>query len=105
MHRPFHCPHCHTESHIVAPAAWTRVLLAFAWVSAAAMVLCAGMIGPFILLVVPFLFASGAGLVAGAHALASEPPTCGHCGKIVGAARAAARAEVVAFPTRPARAA
>lgn len=104
MHRPFRCPHCHSESHIVAPAAWTRVLLAFAWVNAAVMVLCAGMIGPFIMLVIPPLFACGAGLVSGAHALAGEPPTCGSCGKIVPVA-APVQAEVVRFSVRPARAA
>ena len=47
------------------------------------LVLCAGMIGPFIMLVLPALFACGAGLVSGAHALADEPTTCGSCGKIV----------------------
>ena len=94
MHRSIDCPHCHHHAHLVAPAAWTRVFVGFAWVVAGAMVFMAGMIGPFIMLVLPFLGVCAGGLVAGAHTLAAEPPTCGHCGRIVAGAteRAAARA-------------
>lgn len=91
MHRPLDCPHCHHHTHLVAPAAWTRAFVAVAWVVVAAMVFMAGMIGPFIMLVVPFLAACGAGLISGAHALAGEPVTCGSCGKIVDEAAAARR--------------
>lgn len=91
MHRPLDCPHCHHHTHLVAPAAWTRAFVAVAWVVVAAMVFMAGMIGPFIMLVVPFLAACGAGLISGAHALAGEPATCGRCGKIVDEAAAARR--------------
>lgn len=97
MHRPLDCPHCHHHTHLVAPPAWTRALVAVAWVVAMGMVFMAGMIGPFIILVLPFLGVVGGGLIGGAHALAGEPPTCGRCGKIVD--RAAARATVVRAAT------
>jgi hypothetical protein len=83
MPHSFHCPHCQRASQLITPAPWTRLLLAFAWVHAAVLVACAAMIGPFLLLAVPFVFAFGGGLVSGAHALASEPPTCARCEKIV----------------------
>src|SRR5690349_21743612 len=86
MHRPIDCPHCHHHTHLVAPAAWTRALVVVAWIVAAAMVFAAGLIGPFIMLVLPFLGACGGGLIAGAHALAFAPATCDRCGKIVEAA-------------------
>lgn len=103
MHRPFHCPHCRRDSHIVTPAPWTRLLLGFAWVHAAVLVACAAMLGPFLLLVVPLVMAFGAGLITGAHQLAGEPPTCGACGKIV--AREAAGARGAAMPVGVVRAA
>ena len=72
MQHPLDCPHCHQHTHLVAPAAWTRGFVALAWVVVAAMVFMAGMIGPFIMLVLPFLAACGMGLISGAHALAGE---------------------------------
>lgn len=96
MPNSFHCPHCHRAATLVTPPAWTRALVWLAWFNAAVLVLCAGMIGPLIMLVLPALFACGAGLVSGAHALADEPTTCGACGKIVERAAAApARARAV----------
>lgn len=101
MHRPLDCPHCHHHTHLVAPAAWTRAFVAVAWIVAAAMVFAAGLIGPFIMLALPLLGAFGGGLIAGAHALAFAPATCGRCGKIVAApANAAADARVAAVPLR-----
>ena len=102
MHRKLDCPHCHHHTHLVAPAAWTRGFVALAWVVVAAMVFMAGMIGPFIMLVLPFLAACGMGLISGAHALAGEPATCGHCGKIVDAAAATRGVAVRAAPARAA---
>lgn len=100
MHRPLDCPHCHHRTHLVAPPAWTRALVGVAWVVAAAMVFAAGMIGPFIMLVLPFLGACAGGLIGGAHALAFAPATCGRCGKIVGDEAAAPASRVVAAPAR-----
>lgn len=102
MHRPLDCPHCHHHTHLVAPAAWTRGFVAVAWVVVAAMVFMAGMIGPFIMLVAPFLAACGMGLISGAHALAGEPATCGSCGKIVDEAAATRAVAVRAAPARAA---
>lgn len=97
----FHCPHCHRASTLVTPPAWARALVVFAWVDAAVLVLCAGMIGPFIMMIVPPLFACGAGLISGAHALASEPTTCGSCGKIVDGLAAPAKLPVADGRARP----
>jgi hypothetical protein len=83
MHDRTRCPHCRRTTTLVTPPRWARALVVLAWINAAVLVLCAGMIGPFIMLVIPPLFACGAGLISGAHAIASEPPTCGECGKIV----------------------
>lgn len=96
MHRPFHCPHCRRASHIVTPAPWTRLLLGFAWVHAAVWVVCAAMLGPFLLLVVPFVMAFALGLITGAHQLAGEPPNCEACGKIVAREAAAVHQAAVA---------
>ncbi len=100
MQHPLDCPHCHQHTHLVAPAAWTRGFVALAWVVVAAMVFMAGMIGPFIMLVLPFLAACGMGLISGAHALAGEPATCASCGKIVDEAAATRGAPVRAAPAR-----
>jgi hypothetical protein len=100
MHRPLDCPHCHHHTHLVAPPAWARALVPVAWVVAAAMVFAAGMIGPFIMLALPLLFACGAGLIGGAHALAGEPATCGRCGKIVADEAIAPAPRIVAVPAR-----
>jgi hypothetical protein len=90
MHRPLDCPHCHHHTHLVAPSAWTRVAVVAAWVVVAAMIFAAGLIGPFIMLALPFLGACGGGLIAGVHTLAFAPATCGRCGKIVADAPATA---------------
>jgi hypothetical protein len=95
MHRPFHCPHCRRDSQLVTPAPWTRLLLVFAWFHAALLVACAAMLGPFLLLVVPFVMAFGVGLITGAHQLAGAPPTCARCEKIVPRVAAAAPARVM----------
>lgn len=102
MHDRTHCPHCHRTTTLVTPPAWARALVVFAWINAAVLVLCAGMIGPFIMFAIPPLFACGGGLVSAAHAIASEPPTCGECGKIVAAVRSPARVAPVRAVARAA---
>ena len=104
MPRPFHCPHCRRDSQLITPAPWTRLLVAFAWVHAALLIGCAALVGPFLLVIVPFVFAFGAGLISGAHQLAGEPATCGRCEKIVAPAGAPtrARARVAAAAVRAA---
>lgn len=75
------CPHCGALA-VRRPSPLWRLAVVPAWIVSGLMVLGAGMIGPFILVVVPLLFAGGVGLLSTVHAQASAPPECEACGKI-----------------------
>ena len=75
------CPHCHQPGLRRAPG-WGVVVVALAWLFVVALLFVSALIGPFILLVVPIIFAFGAAAVRSAHDLAFALPVCDGCGKV-----------------------
>lgn len=75
------CPHCHHPELRRAPA-WRLLAVAAAWAFVVVMLFVSALIGPFIMFVVPVIFAFGAAAVGSAHALAFAPPACDRCGKL-----------------------
>ncbi len=82
MPRSNHCPHCHHDSLRRPPRAGV-LLVALAWAFVVVMLFAAAQIGPFIMFVVPVIFAFGASAVRVAHDVAFAPPECERCGKVV----------------------
>jgi hypothetical protein len=83
MSHPKNCPHCRAS----LPAPRSRLLgylvVIGAWITVMAMVFGAILLGPAILMVIPFLFAGGASLITIAHAWAFDDWTCDACGKLI----------------------
>lgn len=82
MSRSHHCPHCRHHT-VRTPPRWGVLAVALAWGFVVAMLFLASLIGPFIMFVVPVLFAVGASAVTSAHDFAFAPPECERCGKLV----------------------
>jgi hypothetical protein len=83
MSHPHNCPHCRAS----LPAPRSRLLgslvVGLAWTVVMAMVFGALLIGPFIMLIIPFLFAAGVSLITVAHEWAFPDWTCAACGKLI----------------------
>lgn len=82
---PARCAHCHASA-VVRPSAFWRIAHVAAWGYVVASVFGASLFGPLIVVLLPGLFLGGMCLVGETHRRASEPPACGACGRIAGAA-------------------
>jgi hypothetical protein len=59
------------------------LVVGLAWTVTTAMMFGALLIGPFIMIVIPFLFFAGASLITAAHEWAFADETCGACGRLI----------------------
>ena len=76
-----HCPHCLARIPS-PPAKLARYgVLTVAWLVVLAMAFAAAVIGPFILVVMPFFALGCIGLLAGAYDYAHGDRTCARCGR------------------------
>ena len=75
------CAHCGAAKVTSASALW-RLAIVPAWATVGLMVLGAGMVGPFVLFLIPPLLFGGASLLSLVHGRASAPAECEACGKI-----------------------
>lgn len=89
------CPRCHHTSSVRRRSPLWWAALALAAVTFVAMILAAGMIGPFILGAIPFLALAGFAF-GPLHAILRAEPTCPRCGRTL--------ADVVASPAHAAEA-
>ena len=101
------CTRCGTQK-AQAPSPLWLLAVAGAWLYAFASVFAAILLGPAIILVLPFVVVGGMCLVTEAHRAAFRPAECGRCGAIVPRRREGVKAleqrDAVA-PMGPARAA
>jgi len=77
------CPHCHAHASVERPSSAWWALHAAGWVYAFGSVLGASLTGPFIVGLLPPLFAGGACILAATYARASAEPECLVCRKMV----------------------
>lgn len=74
------CQHC-GSSDIDRPPPSATALLAAAYVYAGVSVVGASLLGPAILMILPFLVVGGMSAVTAAHQLADRMPHCRACGR------------------------
>lgn len=89
------CSSCHRDAVVRPHAAWKAALVG-GYVVFGAMVFGASLLGPTIMAVLPFLFATGLGLLPYLHDRAGAPAECSACGKLQPAAEAGPEHEHVA---------
>jgi hypothetical protein len=73
------CLRCSAVVSVRRPGVLARTRLVLAWGFVAAMIAGAGLTGPFLVMVAPFLFVIGSAFISTAHA-ALEDPLCPRCG-------------------------
>ena len=82
VHAHDHRPHCRTENTVDrAHPAW-KLAIAAAWMVCAAMVVGISLIGPFITVLGPVVFISGASLLSWVYTRGLRDPQCTACGKL-----------------------
>ena len=88
-HRSVRCSSCHRDTVVRRSAAW-KVALVGGYVLFGLMVFGASLLGPTIMAALPFLAATGMGLLPWLHERAGAEPSCSACGKLqpAGAERA-----------------
>ncbi len=91
---PQDCPCCHRPGTVERRSGWWRVALVAGYILFSMMVFGSALLGPTSMAVLPFLLATGLGLLPYLHDKVSDPPTCSACGRIAIVAVAAAPARV-----------
>jgi hypothetical protein len=86
------CSSCHRDAVVRPHAAWKAALVG-GYVVFGAMVFGASLLGPTIMAVLPFLVATGLGLLPFLHDRAGAPAECSACGKLQPAEEAAPEGE------------
>ena len=61
--------HPDTAAQSWAPPFWARIVVFFAWAFVALMLFCGALLGPVLVMVLPFVFAIGVSVITSAHSL------------------------------------
>lgn len=77
------CPGCRSHVQAVRPGLLARATVPLAWLYCALMVLGGGLLGPFLVMLAPFLMVAGSCMIRAAHDAAFREPHCPRCGKIL----------------------
>lgn len=76
------CSSCHRADSVTRPSTAWKAALVGGYVLFSLMVFGASLLGPTIMAVLPFLAATGLGLLPWLHERAGAPATCTACGKL-----------------------
>jgi hypothetical protein len=75
------CPHCHAITPPLPSKFAQSAVLTVAWLLVVTMAFAAAVIGPFIMVVLPFLALACVGVVAAAYEYAHGDRICAACGR------------------------
>ena len=81
-HHSARCSSCHRPDSVTRPSSAWKAALVGGYVLFSLMVFGASLLGPTIMAVLPFLAATGLGLLPWLHDRAGAPAACTACGKL-----------------------